>query len=134
MDPKMIAHTLVPAHTARVVELAELFALLENAASTGGVDSAAARDAHHRLIERIIDWEMADREAERRDVLALSAAEREALQQDIARAIPYAERDAEGLPETSPEQATVHALRRIHAAFPTALTRAALVRFRRSAA
>jgi hypothetical protein len=134
MDRDIVAHTLVAAHASRVSHLASLYDALERAVRVSGVDSDAARHAYGHLSERIVEWEMADLEAERRDVVTLAADERAALEQDLARAIVFAEQHARGLPPTAREHTVVRSLRQIQAAFPKALPRAALVRFRRSAA
>lgn len=134
MNRGIVAHTLVAAHAQRVRDLAHLYESLARAAQTSGVDGAAARSAYDQLSARIVDWEIADLEAERRDVVTLTANERESLLADVARAIGYARQHADGLPPSAREHAIVRSLERMQTAFPTALPRAALVRVRRSAA
>jgi hypothetical protein len=134
MDPAVLAHSLVAAHAQRVRELAHLYGVLERAVAAGDADGAAARGAHRAVSARIVEWQRADLEAERRDVVALAAAEREALLLAVSRAIAHGRRHAEGLPPAAPEHAVVRSLQQVEAAFPAALPRAALVRFRRSAA
>jgi hypothetical protein len=134
VDPALLAHSLVAAHAERVRELARLHGLLEHAVAAGGADGAAARGAHRASSERIAEWQRADLEAEGRDVVTLAVAEREAMLLGVSRALAHARRHAEGLPPAAPEHAVVRALEQILAASPAALPRAALVRFRRSAA
>jgi hypothetical protein len=133
VDPALLAHSLVAAHAERVRELARLFGALERAAAAGGADSAAARDAHRAVSARIVEWYRADLEAERRDVVTLAAAEREAMLLGVSRAVPHARRHAEGLPPAAPEHEVVRSLEQAQAAFSAALSRAAVVRFGRSA-
>jgi hypothetical protein len=134
MSESTIANTLVAAHADRVRELARLYGLLERAADAAGTGSAAARRAHHELSQRIADWEVADSQAERRDLVALAGEEREAVRDVLGRAIVHAEREAEGWPPGSEERAVGPALRHMQAALPANLARADLVRVRRSAA
>lgn len=109
MQPALVAHGLVAAHATRVVELARLYGALDRAVVASGVESAVARDAHAALSARVGEWLVADVEAERRDMVTLTAAERDSMLRDIDHTIPAAD-------------------------FPTALPRAALIRFRQSAA
>jgi hypothetical protein len=134
MDPAIIAHTLVAAHETRVRELTRLYGLLERAVAAGGADGAAARGAHRALAARIVDWHGADWEAERRDVVALTASEREEMARSVGRAIPHGERWAAEMPSAAREHAVVRSLRQLQNDFPAALPRATLVRFRSSAA
>ena len=134
MDPAILAHTLVAAHADRVQELARLYGLLEPAVDAGGVNGDAMRTAHRALSARIVAWHGIDMEAERQDVVALAAWEREELLRDIDHAIPAAELVLDDLPPTAEEHDVVRSLRQMRAALPTALPRAALVRFRRAAA
>jgi hypothetical protein len=134
LDQPLITHSLVAAHADRVLDLVRLYGLLESAAAASGVDGDAARSAHRLLGARIVEWETADLHAERRDVVPLAPREREAMRDDVGRAIGHAQGYAAGLPPDADEHAVVRSLQEIHAAFPATLTRAALVRFRRSAA
>ena len=134
MDPATLAHTLVAADADRVQQLARLYGLLEAAVAAGGVDGDAARTAHRGLSARIVEWHGIDMEAERRDVVALAAWQREELLRDIDHAISAAERVLDDLPPKAAEHDIVRPLRQTRSALPTALPRAALVRFRRSAA
>jgi hypothetical protein len=129
MEPSQIAHSLLAAHADRVTELARLYGVLERAAM-----AHAPASAHRALSARIVEWEVADARAEREDVVSLAAEERERMSDAVDRAIADAERHAEGLSAQADEHAVVSALRRIRGAFPRDLTRAALARFRRSAA
>jgi hypothetical protein len=133
MGTALLAHQLAAAHTERVPELARLYGALARAVSTGGVESEPARQAHRALSDRVGRWIVADREAERRDIVALTSAEREAMIEEVDRAIPHAELIAPGLPPEDEVHDVILALRRMRTAFPTALPRAAVVRFRRSA-
>jgi hypothetical protein len=79
MEHPIIANSLLAAHTDRVLELARLYDLLERTAASTGAASDGTRKVHRALTARIVDWETADGEAERRDVVALTAEEREPL-------------------------------------------------------
>lgn len=134
MDQPVIAHSLVAAHADRVLDLVRLYGLLEAAAAAGGADGDLARSAHRSLGARIVEWETADLHAERSDLVTLAADEREAMRRDVGRALAHAQQHAEGEAPDGDEHAVVRGLQAVHAAFPATLTRAALVRFRRSAA
>jgi hypothetical protein len=134
VDQAIVAHSLIAAHGDRVQELARLYDSFERAMAQSGAADREARDVHHRLSARIAEWMTTDLEAERRDIIPLPADEREAMQREIARAIPRAEREADGLPASAPEHVVVRLLREFHASLPATLPRASLVRFRRSAA
>lgn len=134
MDPALVAHSLVAAHDDRLQELARLYGELEHAVTAGSANGGAAREVHRTLRARIATWVAADLAAELRDVVALAADERGALLRETRRALAHAERHADGLPATAVEHAVVASLRQIQTGFPTSLTRAALVRVRRSVA
>jgi hypothetical protein len=130
----MVAHGLAAAHAERVPELARLWGSLERAVTAGGADGPEARAAHAALSARFGEWVTADAEAERRDVVTLTADERDAMLRDIDHALPAAEAIAGELPPADEVHDVIRSLRELRAAFPTALPRAAAVRFRRSAA
>lgn len=134
MDPAIVAHTVVAAHAQRVAELTHLYELLERAAVATGPASDAARNQHRILCARLLEWEGADMDAERQDVISLAGDEREEMLRAIESAITDAERHAEGLPPTADEQGVLASLQRARAAFPAVLTRAAVAELRRSAA
>jgi hypothetical protein len=134
MDREIIAHSLVAAHAERVREFARLYDSFERAVAANGPAGGEAQDIHRRVSARIVEWTTTDLEAERHDVILLSSEERESIRQETARAIPYAESKADGLPGSAPEREVVRLLRQFHTACPATLTRAALVRFRRSVA
>jgi hypothetical protein len=134
LEQPLIAHSLLAAHADRVQDLVRLYSLLESAAAATDAGGDAARSAHRSLGARIVEWEAADLHAERREVVTLAPDEREAMRADVARAIVHAQRYAADSPADEDDQAVVRSLQQIHAAFPATLTRAALVRFRRSAA
>ena len=102
--------------------------------AAGGADGDAAQAAHRALSARIVEWHGADMEAERRDVVTLAAWEHEELRRDIDRAVRLAAFMADDLPLTAEEHGRIRELQRMRATFPTALPRAARVRFRRLAA
>jgi len=133
MQP-ILAHTLVAAHANRVHELAQLYDLLAQAVATTTLDSDRTKNAHLTLGARVREWEAEDFRAELADVVTLSSEEREALACDTSRALRDAERHAQGLPMEASEHEVVRSLSEFHIAFPSALPRASLVRFRRSAA
>jgi hypothetical protein len=130
LDQPVIAHSLVAAHADRVLDLVRLYGLLETVA----VDADVVRSAHRSLGARIVEWEAADLHAERRDVVPLPQGEREAMRGDVERALVHARQYAEAEAPGAGEDDVVRGLRAIRDAFPATLTRAALVRFRRSAA
>jgi len=134
MCAAFVAHGLAAAHADRVRELAHLWALLEQAVAARGADGDAARDAHHVLSARAREWAIADEEAERRDVVTLAAADQDEMLREIDHAIPHAEVAARELPPTHDVHDVIRGLRRMRTALLNALPRAALVRFRRSAA
>jgi hypothetical protein len=134
MASAILAHQVAAAHADRVPELARLYGLLERAVASSGVEGDPARQAHRALGARVGEWIVADREAERRDIVALTAAEREAMIAEIDRAIPHAELFAAEVPPEDDVRGVVRSLKVLRAALPTALPRAALIRFRRSAA
>jgi hypothetical protein len=113
--PLTVAHSLLAAHADRVTELARLYTLLERAVIAGGPEGPDARGAHRALSARIVEWHGIDIEAERRDVVTIPAGEREEMLATVRRA-------------------TAHGPQRNQVAVPTSMPRAALVRFRRSAA
>lgn len=130
MDQPVIAHSLVAAHADRVLDLVRLYSLLEAVAG----DADVVRSAHRALGARIVEWEVADLHAERRDMVTLPPAEREAMRRDVARAVAHARQYAEGEGPGGVDDDVARGLQAIHDAFPATLTRAALVRFRRSSA
>jgi hypothetical protein len=133
MERADVGHTLVAAHAGRVRDLATLHASLERAVVTGGGStSAAAKETHALLAAQLVEWDHADREAERCDVVTLATDEREALRQAVSRAIAHAQEHAAVLAPTVP--AAIRSLQALQTDFPPLLTRAALTRLRRSAA
>jgi hypothetical protein len=134
LDQPVIAHSLVAAHADRVLDLVRLYGLLESAAAAAGIDGDAARHAHRLLGARIVEWEAADLHAERRDLVPVAPDEREEMRRDVGRALAHARQHTAGEAPHADEHGVVRGLQALHAAFPDTLTRAALVRFRRSAA
>src|SRR6188768_3250885 len=101
MRPAIVAHTLVAAHAGRVAELARLHDQLERAVAAGGAHGAVARAVHRALCARIIEWNGIDLEAERRDVVPIAAAEREAMRHTVGRAIAHVRSTLADLPATA---------------------------------